>query len=194
MGSINSANPAALAQPSPISLTQPQNASDWAQFASTLNQWLQYLADLIAPQPLINTVPVGSPASSTGVLMSETLAANVLNTAGMAIRITAWGTTTANTNLKDIFLYWDSTLLASAAATANGTSWQVNATLTVNTAGTSGVLCYSSGGEFNGVILPWNVGLITGVNLTTTHTIECKGTGVAVNDIVQNGMLIEFFN
>lgn len=42
--SISTATPAALAQPQPISGQQPANQADWAQFASTLNLWLQFLA------------------------------------------------------------------------------------------------------------------------------------------------------
>jgi hypothetical protein len=42
--SINSATPAALAQPHPITSQLPQSQAEWQQFASTLNQWLKTLS------------------------------------------------------------------------------------------------------------------------------------------------------
>ena len=40
----NSQTPAALQQPQPISGQLPQTQADWQQFATTLNNWLQYLS------------------------------------------------------------------------------------------------------------------------------------------------------
>lgn len=60
----NSATPAALAQPAPISLTYPATPQAWVQFASTLNQWLQYVAGTpVAFTPTL-TATSGAPVYS----------------------------------------------------------------------------------------------------------------------------------
>ena len=62
---INSASPAALSQPQPIPAQMPANQQDWQQFASTLNQWLQYLnGPEIAFTPTLVGVGGGTPVYS----------------------------------------------------------------------------------------------------------------------------------
>lgn len=60
--SISTATPAALAQPQPVSAQLPTSQAQWQQFASTLNQWLQFLAPTTGTFPAVMTGGLTSPS------------------------------------------------------------------------------------------------------------------------------------
>jgi hypothetical protein len=75
----NSLTPAALAQPNPISAQLPRNQQEWQQFATTLNQWLQYVAPAaftgtIVTAKLTSGGTQGAQVFLNGTLIRETAA------------------------------------------------------------------------------------------------------------------------
>lgn len=78
---INSASPAALAQPQPISQQLPTTQGEWTQFSTTLNLWLQYLQ---GPQ-----VPFTPTIAATSGTPTYTLQSGLYSKSGNWVTFTA---------------------------------------------------------------------------------------------------------
>lgn len=118
--------------------------------------------------------------------------ANTLATDGKILRIKAWGSTAANDNGKNIYLYIGSTQIAAQASTANDKDWNVIADIIRTGVGTQ----KSNGeGKFQGQI---------GSLITTSHTedetsaiiLKCavKNNVASEGDIVVEAMTVELLN
>lgn len=131
---------------------------------------------------------VGNVGAGEDNLQTYTVPADTLYT-GRAIDIKAWGSCANNANAKTVKLYFGSLALLSHNLTiSQAGTWRINATVIAtgdNTQGYSATLLQG--------------GTTTLMNVTSgTHTqndgssivIKCTGTGVANNDIVQEGMLV----
>lgn len=76
-----------------------------------------------------------SAAASEQTLYSYTLPANILTSAGSSIRASFWGSTAANTNLKNHRIKFGATeVITSGNVAANAVEWRINATITKVTA------------------------------------------------------------
>ena len=119
-------------------------------------------------------------------------------TTGHAIRVTAWGTTAANANAKQIKLKLGaSTLVASTSSVDyNNVDWKIEGIVVA----TGGAAQENIGQWFAPAaatatlrsILTRSTSAINISGLGTT--ISCTGEGVADNDIVQRGMIVELMN
>jgi hypothetical protein len=135
---------------------------------------------------------VGTPASTVETdLIAYSLPANSLSSNGMGLRIRAWGTTGANGNQKTVNLYFGSTILiASPTAGANNKDWVLEAVLLRSGTTSQGSI---GGGQFNGTTLATDY---TAPAETLSGAVTVKVTGknnnATANDIVAQGMLIEY--
>jgi hypothetical protein len=142
---------------------------------------------------------VNTTEASTGADTNETdlwtysLPANTLNANGKSVRITAWGTTAANTNNKTFQLYFGATGLRSMSTTGSANGWHYTATVTRTGASAQlsvGVGLVGGGGIQNPLIST------PAADTTGAITIKVTGTnGVAsANDIVFRGAIVEVLN
>ncbi|HKD28314.1 MAG TPA: hypothetical protein VKC66_20725 [Xanthobacteraceae bacterium] len=126
------------------------------------------------------------------ILQTFTLPANTLDAVGRSLRIRAWGTFGANTNIKTIRLYFGSKIYDSTALAQNGTGWILEAEVykTGSNTQTSWATILAGfsdpGAEINAP------------NQTDTAPIVIKVTGqngtASANDTVCNGMSVLIIN
>lgn len=140
----------------------------------------------------VNTTAVGTTAVTTEEnLMLYTLPANTLLRDGQGVRIIAWGTNAANANTGIGRLLFGGTLIKSNQK-GNNTDWVLTAEVTK-----TGVSTQKSIAQ---IFRDTVVNDAANVSLTKTDTagIVIKVTGqndvAAANDIVCEGMRIEFLN
>lgn len=140
----------------------------------------------------VNTTAVGNVGGGEDTLQLYVLKANSLNSNLRAVRIKAWGTMAANANAKRVRMYIGSTAIGdSGSFNWNGYTWTMEGTI-VRT-GASAEECFA---EFrvNVPIVGFNntaTRSTAAVNLGADANLYCTGLGVADNDIVQNGMIVE---
>lgn len=135
------------------------------------------------------TTAVGNVGAGEDDLMTYSLPANSLSINGQGMRITAWGTKANNANAKTLKVHFGSqvTLTTSLAAAAAG-NWKAEALVLrtgVNTQDWMTDLTGADEDQENGTAAQTE---------TAAIIIKCTGEGVADNDIVQEGMLVEFLN
>lgn len=142
--------------------------------------------------------PIGASGTqaATGTNTTETDLATVsipaatLDTNGMGVRITAWGSFGATANNKTVKLYFGSTAVASSGAVAgNNVKWVARSMVIRTGAATQDAL-----GEFyhgTSVVAPTNSSPTE--TLSGAVTAKCTGTNgtAAANDIVLEGFVVE---
>lgn len=133
--------------------------------------------------------PVSNVTTGETDLMSYTLKANALGVNGKGIRITAWGTTSANGNTKTLKFYLGGVVLnAAMSGAANGQRWRFQYTILRVTAATQ--TFYSSEG-LTGIVDSFYVGTAA-ADLTIANIIKVTGqSGTASADVTQTGMQVE---
>ena len=137
-----------------------------------------------------NTTPVGNVLVGEDTLITYTVPANTLALDGYNLEITAWGTYAATANAKTLKMYFGSTVLYDTGSiVANTGTWKLSAIVTRTGAATQQAIT---------TITSSNVAVVNSVTymvptetLSATIVVKCTGTGVATNDIVQNGLLIK---
>lgn len=141
----------------------------------------------------INTTAVGNVGAGTDDLMTYSLPANALSANGKGIRITAWGTTANNANAKTVTLEWGdaATVLTTALTASIVGQWRITATVIRTGASTQDVSAMLVQGAT--VIVDQEQTAATQTD-TAAIQIAVTGTATANNDIVQEGLLVEFFN
>ncbi|MCH8049345.1 hypothetical protein IH979_01390 [Patescibacteria group bacterium] len=141
----------------------------------------------------VNTTAVGNVLGGDDDLMTYSLPANSLSADGKGVRISAWGTSAANGNTKTVKLHFGSTVLRQVGPSAlNAQDWRIEATLIRTGASTQDAV----GTE-----------LVDNSSVFITHSEPAEDTTGAIiikvsaesgssasNDIVQEGMLIEYLN
>ena len=141
----------------------------------------------------VNTTAVGNVTGGEDDLMTYTLPADSLDADGKSVRITAWGTTAANGNTKTIKLHFGGTVARQIGPTAqNNQDWKIDAVI-VRTGATAQDAIGTEMVDNSSVFLTHSHPAED-----TTAAIVIKVTGEsassATNDIVQEGMLIEYLN
>lgn len=139
----------------------------------------------------VNTTTKGNTAGVETDLITYTILANTLSQNSSYLEVTAFGTIAANANLKEVKLILGSTtLLATGSLATNGSSWQIKAKI-IRT-GTTTEKCITSMLSSSSLIVNEAVYLAAAETLTTDLIIKCTGNGVAGDDVVQEGLTIEW--
>lgn len=132
--------------------------------------------------------------AATGILqtlMSYALPGNSFSQNGAGIFVRTWGTFANNANAKTIQLVIGGvSLVSGASSTQANVSWEMSATY------------LRSGAAQQQAFFGGNIGTVgisksaiaDTANDQAAITIAQKATGVSQSDVIQNGMLVEFFN
>lgn len=141
-----------------------------------------------------SSVGVFSATGNVGVgeddLNTSTIAANTLHLDEMGIHIVAFGTTAANANNKRVKLYFSAAvLLDTTAIAASNKDWRIEAYVWRSSSSTIRFLAW---GDFNGAVIQTNYGIAGGRDFTIANVVKCTGEATADNDIVQNGLVINY--
>lgn len=143
----------------------------------------------------VNTTAVGNVGAGTDNLITYTLPNNALSANGKGVRITAWGTTANNVNAKTLVLNFGSAAISTNTMTTSVAGlWRITAEV---------FRTGSSTQDYNSILLSngaAGVAVVHSEISTATQTdtasivIKCTGAATSDNDIVQEGMLVEFIN
>lgn len=137
----------------------------------------------------VNTTEVGTVGTGEDDLISYTIPAGSLANDGDSIEVTAWGTTAANANNKQIKFYVASTqIYATGSVALNDKDWVVKANIVRTGAATQDCFVY-----FNGdVSVVTDQSSFVQATETLANTLAIKFTGEATNDddIIQKGMRV----
>lgn len=138
-----------------------------------------------------NATAVGNVGTGEDDLISFSLPAGALQATGRGVKITAWGTSANNANAKTIRMKFGATNIISLALTASqANTWRAEG-IVIRTGATTQ--------EANAQII--QAGTVSQVDVEITApaetlsgavTIKCTGEATSDNDIVQEGMLVEF--
>jgi hypothetical protein len=160
------------------------------QAGSATSTWVRAMGQLTAQ---VSQTATGADVTED-TLQSYTLPANALDVVGRGVRVTAWGSYSANTNGKTIRLYFGvgNVIMNSTALTQNGTGWWVEAE--IYKIG-SNAQCHWAN-IIAGNTLP---GMQSGTDAQTDSAgILIKVTGqnsvATANDIVCRGMSLKMIN
>lgn len=136
-----------------------------------------------------STTAVGNVGTGEDNLISIALPANLLHANGAALRICAWGKVSADGDNKTLKLHFGSaTLLTSGALAANAKDWFLEARVVRTGAATQEAVAW---GQFNGALIQADQTEPT-QDETTALTVKCTGESSDNDDIVQEGMLVEY--
>lgn len=143
----------------------------------------------------LQNTPVGTGAGASD-LMTYTMPANTLSANGNMIRIKAWGSTANNANAKVLALQFSGNTVVSSTLNSSITgSWEINAVISrtgSNTQQRTGTLSQTAQGTSGSFLQVQGQGT-EAVTDTSTIIVKCRATtATASNDIVQNGMIIEW--
>jgi hypothetical protein len=140
----------------------------------------------------INTTAVGNVGTGEDDLMTFTLKGATLGTNGMGVRATGWGTAANNANAKTVKgIFGTTTLLTTALTASQAGVWRAVMEIIRTGAATQEVGAHLlQGGATTIVDVEQSAPAET---LANDLTIKFTGTGTADNDIVQEGMIVEWF-
>jgi hypothetical protein len=138
-----------------------------------------------------NVTAVGNVDTGEDNLITYTLPALALLKVGSAIKIKAWGTAANNGNAKTVKLYFGVVVLTYALTAGAARVWCIEATIVKNGASTQDAFARLT--ETPGNVIDQEITAPNQVD-TAAITIKCTGEGVATNDIVQEGLLVEVMN
>lgn len=148
----------------------------------------------VAGKVSINTTAVGTDADTNEKdLMAYSLPANSLSADGKGVRVKAWGIFEANANTKTIRSYFGS-VLTQFTGTESGNTWEMNWLVFRTGSSTqktkSNVIIEAANG--------FPKGDISTLTETDSSAIVIRVTGqngsASANDIICEGMLVEFLN
>ncbi len=143
----------------------------------------------------VGLTPIGNVGGGEDDLMSYTLPANSLSYATSGIRVTAWGTGANNINAKTVTLYIGGTSINTGTlVVSQANTWEAD--ILFFSTGSSTQRYFSKLARVSATAV--DVALRTQGTLSKTQSsdiiIKFTGTATADNDIVQQGMIVEFFN
>lgn len=133
---------------------------------------------------------VGNVGAGTDDLITYAMPANTLTASGRGLRIRAWGTTANNANAKTVTLNWGSQVIMTQALTTSlAGTWRIDATVLRTGSSTQDVFA-----ELLQLSTVLDKHTLTAGTQTETGaiTIKCTGTATTDNDIVNEGLLVEF--
>ena len=154
----------------------------------------------VAPVPTtasVNTTAVGNVDTGEDDLMSYAVPANTLSANGRVVKITAWGTSANNANAKTLKLKVASTnILTFSMSVSVAGRWDVEAYV-IRTGVDAQDYKVHLDEQDSAFTSPSGMDIEVG-SLTEDDgaaiTIKMTGEGVATNDIVQEGMIVEVLN
>lgn len=136
-----------------------------------------------------NVVPASNVGTAETDLMSYPLPAGAISADGKGVRITTWGTTAANVNVKAVRLYFGAQQVSAIAGIAtSGTAWYLSSIVlrksaTTQTAGGTSFINNNTGGAF--AVTPAET-------LSGIVVIKITGTSaVGSNDVTVACLLVE---
>ena len=137
----------------------------------------------------VQSTAVANVGTAETDLMSFILPAGILDVDNKSVKITAWGATAANANLKTLKLYFGANISASSHSfTFNNSSWELSA-IVVRTGATSQIAIEKILISTN---TPTLVQTILSQVLANAITIKMTGqSAVASGDITCQGMIVE---
>lgn len=139
-----------------------------------------------------NTTAVGNVGSGADDLITYTLQKNSMQNTGDVLEITAYGSQAANANNKTIKLLLGTTeLFTTGAVASSAKDWCIKATITRTAAATQKSIATFLGDT---VLVTQISDYVSGTeDFTTALTIKCTGEATANDDIIQQGLTINFF-
>jgi hypothetical protein len=169
------------------------NTPLWTVTTSATGINLATLVDyrqVVAPRRYLNTTAVGNVGTGEDNLMIYTLPATSLF-AGKGMRAVAWGTGANNANGKTLKFYFGTLALATVTLTVSqGDRWYIEA------------MIFATATDAQDYIIRWAQEGTTKQSEVAMGTatqddgaaivIKCTGQASADNDIVQEGMIVEF--
>lgn len=141
----------------------------------------------------VDTTTTGNVGGGEDSLISYTIPGNQLGVNGAFLEFRVWGSCAANSNTKDIKVYFGSTVLSDGGVTVlNGVSWSAHGYIVRTGAATQTATCELTAGV--GVLA---TSTTTSPAETLSGTVVFKVTGTSAiapadNDIVQNGMVLNW--
>lgn len=143
----------------------------------------------------VNTTAVGNVGAGTDDLMTYPLPANSLSANNKGIRATVWGTVTNNANAKAATFNFGATSISLALRANQDGAWRAEFVIMRTGSGAQILSGRFQGGLVNGGVTDHLTFAATPAETDTgAITVKCTGTGVADNDIVQKGMIVEFIS
>lgn len=143
----------------------------------------------------VNTTAVGNVGAGTDDLMTYPLPANSLSANNKGIRATVWGTVTNNANAKAATFNFGATSISFALRANQDGAWRAEFVIMRTGSGAQILSGRFQGGLVNGGVTDHLTFAATPAETDTgAITVKCTGTGVADNDIVQKGMIVEFIS
>jgi uncharacterized protein YjiK len=143
-------------------------------------------------QRTINTA-VANVGAGEDTLITTFIPSGIQARTGDTIEITAFGTFAANANSKRVECDYGATpaaVIDSGAQTQNGGAWEVNCSITRTSATGQDIKCAFSGPA---TLFPLAHNFTTDTEtMSAALTFDCRGEGVADNDIVQEGLILKY--
>jgi hypothetical protein len=147
----------------------------------------------------VDTTTTGNVGAGEDTLTTYTTPANQLGVNGDSYEFDVWGTCAANTNTKDVKVYYGATVLIDGGAVVlNGVSWRAHGKIVRVTATTQTASCELTVGGTLLSAVNGTICLTTSPAETLSGTVVFKTTGTSAispndNDIVQNGMVLKWY-
>lgn len=135
---------------------------------------------------------VGNVGAGQDNLMSYSLPANGFSSVGQSLRVTAWGTTANNANAKTVKLFFAGTEIATLSLTVSqANAWRLDGDIMWRAGGLATCNITVSQG---GVATQFTViaTTVTAIDATIANAVQVTGEGVANDDVLQRGMLVEY--
>lgn len=154
--------------------------------------FLKGVTDIAVQRLNVNTTSVGNVGAGPDDLITYSLPAGTLATDGQGVRVTAWGVFAVNANAKQVIGNFGgtSTVTSSSSTTFNNISWEIRY-LVIRTSATTQISIgtfITPDGAATAIAQQYTT---PGETLSGAITIKCRGDGVADNDVIQRGLLVE---
>jgi len=147
-----------------------------------------YLSNIPTTKYNLNTK--GNAGSSATDLLSYTLQSNSLDSDGQVITIQGFGTFAANANNKSLKLsFGSSVVLQTPSLAINGATWNVIAQVYRASSGAQKIIVNASSGS--SLLIAQSFYIAAKEDLSKDLQIVFNATGVADNDIVQEGLIVQ---
>ncbi len=141
----------------------------------------------------VTTTGVGNVDAGEDVLMTYSLPINALSANAKGIRVTVYGTIANNANAKTVKVYFGTTAIYTDSMTINQ-AYNWTAQYTSIRTGTDTQDVFGTGFVENTAMTVAPYYATDTQDDGAAIVIKCTGEGVASNDIVQQGMLVEYIN
>jgi hypothetical protein len=144
----------------------------------------------------VNTTAVGNVGTGADDLMTYTLPANSLSANGKAVRVTAWGTTANNANAKIVAFRFDGNGPVFSMTSSISGTWKLSAIIIKTGSNAQDFVVELAEAQLTSMVTPKqqiSIGTLAKTD-TAAIAIKLQGDATADNDIVQEGMIVEFLN